>query len=617
MQSSRSRLTCRARNRFTPSIALWQHFIAPGPQQQRLYAAFSTTTTTTTAAADEATREEAAGDVANVVLHANAEATPATPSAKGEPRPRRGLVIRRPKTDKPTSQGAWQEYKRVASVIKNAKAEWQRREASRQRSFEALTLAKNASKALEDYEGIIVEPMVNPEPVKESSLPWCPSRAEREDMSAMDRLALEMERFCAYAKPTRLEQRARDHVIKEVRRHVLERMPDHTLEVFGSERTGLALATSDIDFRLIRPHQIPDPERAHLPPRPMQRSKALGGLQKLHSMLKDTSGTYLITIFRYARYPLISLQHRTSTLDIQIVLANDTTQSRDIIQRYLKEYPYLLTLFTVIKTIFEIRGLSDVFRGGFGSYSLFMMIVASIQHQPHARNDAAGALVNFLRFWRDFDTTKHGVSIEPAEIFDKQAVPVRTGKVQARLEGGEVNPLPIYMLCLRDPADPTNDLGRKGAAIKHVQATFRSLLQRLVHDIQMKTRPTLLGPLVGPVYMLNLRRREQLEALGKRLELEKMKELAAVAKAIREGRDVGDRKGVEGAVEVKEGRGTKEAGSQEAGSPEPTTQQPTSSEITTQQPTTHQDSPPNPQEVEEQQGGETAIQKDKDTPYPS
>lgn len=32
-----------------------------------------------------------------------------------------------------------------------------------------------------------------------------------------------------------------------------------------------------------------------------------------------------------------------------------------------------------------------------------------------------------------------------------------------------------YLLCLQDPADPFNDLGKKGSAIKHVQATFRTL----------------------------------------------------------------------------------------------------------------------------------------------
>lgn len=90
------------------------------------------------------------------------------------------------------------------------------------------------------------------------------------------------------------------------------------------------------------------------------------------------------------------------------------------------------------------------------------------------------------------------------------------------------------MLCLRDPADDTNDLGRKGIAIKHIQATFAHLHSQLVDDIKKNTRPSLLGPLVGPSYMLNYKPREKLQEYGRRLQLEEQKSLAAMAKAIRD-----------------------------------------------------------------------------------
>ena len=198
-----------------------------------------------------------------------------------------------------------------------------------------------------------------------------------------------------------------------MRKHVLEVLPKHVLEVFGSERTGIALATSDIDFRLIRRSKLVNPAEAKLPPTPRQRSQAINELRQLYWNNLKMHQAYLLPALRHARYPLISLQDRQSGLDVQIVLSNDTSISRVIMQDYMEQYPYLRQLYYVVKTMFDVRGLSDVFRGGFGSYSLFMMVVASIRHNPHPRNDAAGALMNFLKFWCDFDTSKHGISLDP------------------------------------------------------------------------------------------------------------------------------------------------------------------------------------------------------------
>ncbi|KAI9658300.1 MAG: hypothetical protein M1821_002433 [Bathelium mastoideum] len=71
-----------------------------------------------------------------------------------------------------------------------------------------------------------------------------------------------------------------------------------------------------------------------------------------------------------------------------------------------------------------------------------------------------------------------------------------------------------YLLCLQDPADPTNDLGRKSYAIRNILATFRHLrgvLQRGMDEdnqgrkiptlrLPREMQPSLLMPLVGPTF---------------------------------------------------------------------------------------------------------------------
>jgi non-canonical poly(A) RNA polymerase PAPD5/7 len=90
------------------------------------------------------------------------------------------------------------------------------------------------------------------------------------------------------------------------------------------------------------------------------------------------------------------------------------------------------------------------------------------------------------------------------------------------------------MLSLRDPADETNDLGRKGIAIKHVQATLRELHYQLLFDAKVNTRPSILGPLVGSSYMLQLERRRRLQQYGRSLMDKEQKHLSYIARAVRE-----------------------------------------------------------------------------------
>lgn len=226
---------------------------------------------------------------------------------------------------------------------------------------------------------------------------------------------------------------ARNYVAEKIQEDVREIIPDRTLEVFGSQRTGLALSTSDIDFRLLPNERPLENMPVGVPPRHTERKENVRALRKLRSELvrKDT---IILPLFRHARYPLVGFQDRDTGLDVQIVGSNDTSLSRDIMNDYMKEYPHLRQLFFVVKTMFDVRGLTDVFRGGFGSYPLFMMIAASLKHHPHRRQDAAGGLINFLHFYATFDTTNFGISVDPVEIFNKNQNPVMSEPVKSKLK---------------------------------------------------------------------------------------------------------------------------------------------------------------------------------------
>lgn len=215
--------------------------------------------------------------------------------------------------------------------------------------------------------------------------------------------------------------------------------PDYVLEVFGSERTGLALALSDIDLLLIRRGSIEDEAVSNNRSTREERVELLRELYRIRKNVfkryknQQAAPKYNQVELLYARYPLISVRDRPSGLDLQIVWSTDTTKQREVVQHYLMEYPYLRQVYAVVRTLFEQRELSNVFIGGFGSYSIFMMIVASLQQQDNKRKDAAGALLNFLYYWGYFKTDAHGVSIDPPEYFDKTEHPVADDATIARI----------------------------------------------------------------------------------------------------------------------------------------------------------------------------------------
>ncbi|KAK3062618.1 hypothetical protein LTR53_019280, partial [Teratosphaeriaceae sp. CCFEE 6253] len=135
-------------------------------------------------------------------------------------------------------------------------------------------------------------------------------------------------------------------------------------ELFGSESTGLSLATSDLDIRLYDPTYTRDPDSSspydetytHIG-RPMRR---LAQHLRRH---KD----YICVIFRWSKFPIINAQHRATGLDIQIVSSPSTAGQQAVTTRYLAELPHLRALFFVVRSMLGTRGLIDVFNGGLGS----------------------------------------------------------------------------------------------------------------------------------------------------------------------------------------------------------------------------------------------------------
>ncbi|KAK0322216.1 hypothetical protein LTR82_006669 [Friedmanniomyces endolithicus] len=397
-----------------------------------------------------------------------------------------------------------------------------------------------------DYPPRYIAPMDSPLKTQIPQ-PWALGRQAVRNMSSTDILDEEIQRFVAWAALKPAETAARQAVARQtqdfIKTHMGKSIPRLRTELFGSEATGLSLASSDLDIRLDDPDVLGPWSR---------RSRLMARRMRILVNRMGRSADYVDVSMRWSKFPIITAKHRATGIDIQIVSAPSTTNQAAVVAEYLAELSHLRELFYVMRTTLGMRDLIDVFNGGVGSYGLFNMIVAALKRGERSSvlpPTAAGQLLYVLDFWVNFPFETHGLSIEPTpKLFKKHplasiAPGVRQGYIHAAARRGDdaragqwaigvVRPLQPYLLCLQDPADPTNDLGRKSNAIKNLQASCRFVLfgmRKMLGLAEAGERmrwlsDAVLDVAVGRCHEVLLERRTRVEQWGReRVELEELK----------------------------------------------------------------------------------------------
>ena len=388
----------------------------------------------------------------------------------------------------------------------------------------------NARKRMLAYDGSYQE--LQSSPLEHNlPIPWALDIAQLSGASQTDILEQEISRFVKHIEPTSLERVAREAVILELLALVADKTgPRVRSEVFGSERTGLVMATSDIDIRLECNIEDRDKRHEHL-------TMKMKGL--VASM--EEGQDYTLVVPRYHTYPIINAQHKETGIHVQIVGSPDTTAQDAVTLQYLNELPYLRSLYLLLRSALGTRSLVDVFTGGTGSYGLFIMLVASLKRRSsNPPVTMTGQLFHFINFYNTLNLNDYGVSVSPPKLFKKHNpwdVPIKSFIEAARRRGDLVRSAQWaisqrrlyqpYLLCLQDPAKPHNDLGRKSNAIKHVIYTLNTMGAKLANDMKEavkaadRGRPwrgeSILLNFVGRLHEVNLERRKKLEEYGRKV----------------------------------------------------------------------------------------------------
>lgn len=293
------------------------------------------------------------------------------------------------------------------------------------------------------------------------------------------------------------EETSVQKLISQVKEIVASVAPSSELIVHGSRYTKLASPLSDIDFVL----SIPEYEKNPLERGPSStRRQATRAVQKLlwkvYRAVRPIARAGSVE-FIHARIPLVAAVDKVTGLSLQFSALTPYLPAREYTMLYLSEFPSLRTLYVLLHHSLLIRQLTTVYDGGLGSYPLLIMIVTALKHAgtTFGDNELARQLLYVLDFWSHADLQSNGYSADPPRVFkkflfadNKLTLHERSSRLtDPVLRGIDIlrKPRPDNpcLLCLQDPGNPTNDLGKAATEIQKVQALFSYAYRGLANSM--------------------------------------------------------------------------------------------------------------------------------------
>ncbi|CAH6816304.1 Tent4b [Phodopus roborovskii] len=187
-----------------------------------------------------------------------------------------------------------------------------------------------------------------------------------------------------------------------------------------------------------------------------------------------------VKVLDKATVPIIKLTDSFTEVKVDISFnVQNGVRAADLIKDFTKKYPVLPYLVLVLKQFLLQRDLNEVFTGGIGSYSLFLMAVSFLQLHP--REDACipntnygVLLIEFFELYgRHFNYLKTGIRIKDGGSY------VAKDEVQKNMLDG-YRPSMLY---IEDPLQPGNDVGRSSYGAMQVKQAFDYAYVVLSHAV--------------------------------------------------------------------------------------------------------------------------------------
>ncbi|XP_027191852.1 uncharacterized protein [Cicer arietinum] len=274
----------------------------------------------------------------------------------------------------------------------------------------------------------------------------------------------EIDSFCKQVAAENMARRPYiNWAVKRVTRSLQVLWPRSRTNVFGSNATGMALPTSDVDLVVCLPpvrNLEPIKEAGILEGRNGIKETCLQHAARYLANQEWVKNDSLKTVENTALEDS-ALRKRSQTnfyafkvsksvrVDISFKSSSHTgLQTTEMVKELTEQFPAATPLALVLKQFLADRSLDQSYSGGLSSYCLVLLIIRFLQHEHHLgrpiNQNYGSILVDFLYFFGNvFDPRQMRISVQGSGLYIK------------RERGCSIDPIHID-----DPLFPTNNVGR-------------------------------------------------------------------------------------------------------------------------------------------------------------
>uniref|UniRef100_H3CDL8 polynucleotide adenylyltransferase n=1 Tax=Tetraodon nigroviridis TaxID=99883 RepID=H3CDL8_TETNG len=268
------------------------------------------------------------------------------------------------------------------------------------------------------------------------------------------------------------EEAMRRDVVNRIEKVIKDLWPTAQVEIFGSFSTGLYLPTSDIDLVVFGKWDHPP-------------------LQELEQALKkrNVAGPYPIKVLDKATVPIIKLTDHETEVKVDISFNVETAvKAAQFIKSYLKLFLFCRNIhvhttsdiLSLKAVLYYKRDLNEVFTCVVDAFTLSHMSKLHPRIDTRRTNINLGyLLIEFFELYgRDFNYMKTGIRVKNGGAYlSKEEM------LKAMGSGNRPS-----MLCIEDPIQPGNDVGRSSYGILQVKQVFDFAYMVLSHGVSPLAR---------------------------------------------------------------------------------------------------------------------------------
>lgn len=287
--------------------------------------------------------------------------------------------------------------------------------------------------------------------------------AEINDPSSdpLTRLHNEILSFCENVTPSDEDLRKRDCVVSEIAA-IAESLWGEAVQthMFGSQVTGTATKTSDIDLTILGCDCPPD--------------DTINALVAIADEIKKKDLASYLEIIPGAKVPIIKMDHKVTGISLDIC-CNEATglQGASVISSLSKDFPPFKYLTLVLKVFLSRRQLHETYGGGIGSFVLSIMVLSFLQQRQRVHNALAPQSWNLGSLLLDF-LNLYGCTLN----YNRTVISVRERGIYISKSPGGMNKPPV--LSIENPMEPEGPyIGENSFMMPKIRRSFEHSLQLL------------------------------------------------------------------------------------------------------------------------------------------